>query len=86
MLLPFKVIDGIRREAEECDGCPSFLLLHSLAGGSGSGMGSRLLEHLRADFPLSYIVAASVVPRVAGDTPMQSLNATMALSFVQVGS
>ncbi|GFH20266.1 tubulin gamma chain [Haematococcus lacustris] len=38
---------SIRQEAEEADGAPNFLLLHSLGGGSGSGLGSRLLEHLR---------------------------------------
>ncbi|GIL47372.1 hypothetical protein Vafri_4214 [Volvox africanus] len=78
-----QLYDGIRREAEESDGCPNFLLIHSLAGGSGSGMGSRVLEHLRAQFPLSHIAAASVAPRAAGDTPMQSLNSVMALSFLQ---
>ncbi|GLI58867.1 hypothetical protein VaNZ11_000635 [Volvox africanus] len=78
-----QLYDGIRREAEEADGCPNFLLIHSLAGGSGSGMGSRVLEHLRAQFPLSHIAAASVAPRAAGDTPMQSLNSVMALSFLQ---
>ncbi|GLC45041.1 hypothetical protein PLESTB_001462300 [Pleodorina starrii] len=78
-----QLYDGIRREAEECDGCPNFLLLHSLAGGSGSGMGSRVLEHLRAAFPRATVAAASVAPRAAGDTPMQSLNAVMALSFLQ---
>ncbi|GIL70377.1 hypothetical protein Vretifemale_1138 [Volvox reticuliferus] len=78
-----QLYDGIRREAEEADGCPNFLLIHSLAGGSGSGMGSRVLEHLRAQFPLSHIVAASIAPRAAGDTPMQSLNSVMALSFLQ---
>ncbi|EFJ50878.1 Eta tubulin [Volvox carteri f. nagariensis] len=85
--LEFRILDqlydGIRREAEEADGCPNFLLIHSLAGGSGSGMGSRVLEHLRAQFPLSYIAAASVAPRAAGDTPVQSLNSVMALSFLQ---
>ncbi|KAG2445658.1 hypothetical protein HXX76_000267 [Chlamydomonas incerta] len=77
------IYDGIRKEAEEADACPDFLLIHSLAGGSGSGLGSRLLEHLRQEFPLAHLAAASVAPRLAGDTPMQSLNAVMALSFLQ---
>ncbi|KAG2453739.1 hypothetical protein HYH02_001950 [Chlamydomonas schloesseri] len=77
------IYDGIRKEAEEADACPNFLLIHSLAGGSGSGLGSRLLEHVRQEFPLAALAAASVAPRLAGDTPMQSLNAVMALSFLQ---
>ncbi len=38
---------GVRKEAEACDTAPQFLLLHSLGGGSGSGLGSRLLESIR---------------------------------------
>lgn len=38
---------GIRKECEAVDGAPDFLMLHSLGGGSGSGLGSRILEHLR---------------------------------------
>ena len=41
------VVEGLRREAEAADGAPDFLLLHSLGGGSGSGLGSRILEHVR---------------------------------------
>ncbi|KAL6746677.1 Eta tubulin [Haematococcus lacustris] len=96
------VTEGIRQEAEEADGAPNFLLLHSLGGGSGSGLGSRLLEHLREslsssaaeargggqrlnglEYPLNYIATLSVAPRSAGDSALQSLNAAMALSFLQ---
>ncbi|KAJ9518405.1 hypothetical protein QJQ45_018419 [Haematococcus lacustris] len=77
------VTEGIRQEAEAADGAPNFLLLHSLGGGSGSGLGSRLLEHLREEYPLNYIATLSVAPRSAGDSALQSLNAVMALSFLQ---
>ncbi|KAF5830372.1 hypothetical protein DUNSADRAFT_14669 [Dunaliella salina] len=75
--------EGIRKECEDVDGAPDFLMLHSLGGGSGSGLGSRLLECLREEYPLNYIATVSVAPRPAGDSPMQSLNSTMALSFLQ---
>ncbi|KAJ9518382.1 hypothetical protein QJQ45_010294 [Haematococcus lacustris] len=86
------VTEGIRQEAEAADGAPNFLLLHSLGGGSGSGLGSHLLEHLREplgvaaglqEYPLNYIATLSVAPRSAGDSALQSLNAAMALSFLQ---
>lgn len=51
---------GIRQECEQCDGAADFLLLHSLGGGSGSGMGSRILEHLREQYPLHNIATVSV--------------------------
>jgi tubulin gamma len=34
------------REAEYCDSLEGFTLCHSIAGGTGSGMGSYLLELL----------------------------------------
>lgn len=33
-------------QAEACDSLQGFLLLHSLSGGTGSGLGSYLLEQL----------------------------------------
>lgn len=60
------VLEGIRREVEECDSAPDFLLVHSLAGGSGSGLGCRLLEALRESYDLNYIASVSVAPRHDG--------------------
>lgn len=86
--LEFQVIEdvyeGIRREAEHCDTAPDFLMLHSLGGGSGSGMGSRLAEHLREEFPRNIIASAAITPGGgAGDAAMQSINSVLALSFLQ---
>lgn len=41
----------IRRESELCDSLQSFILLHSLGGGTGSGLGSRIIENLADDYP-----------------------------------
>lgn len=41
----------IRKEAEACDSLQSFLVTHSLGGGTGSGLGSRVLEALAEDYP-----------------------------------
>ncbi len=65
------IISGIRRESEECDGAADFLMLHSLGGGSGSGLGSRLLEHLRDKYPLHNIATVSVAPRIAGEMQLR---------------
>lgn len=51
-----RAIDAIRRQAEVCElgmSAPSSTLVfaHSLGGGTGSGLGSRLLEVCRDEFP-----------------------------------
>lgn len=38
------VLDRIRKLADQCDGLQGFLFTHSLGGGTGSGLGSLLLE------------------------------------------
>lgn len=41
----------IRTEAERCDRLQGFQMVHSLGGGTGSGLGSRVADHLRAEYP-----------------------------------
>eukprot|EP00922_Rhytidocystis_sp_ex-Travisia-forbesii_P025910 GHVS01038000.1.p1 GENE.GHVS01038000.1~~GHVS01038000.1.p1 ORF type:complete len:213 (-),score=20.97 GHVS01038000.1:1122-1760(-) len=40
-----KMICWIRRTVEQCDSLQSFFLIHSLGGGTGSGLGTYALEH-----------------------------------------
>ena len=42
---------GAEREARACDSLQGFTLTHSIAGGTGSGMGSWLLEAISDAFP-----------------------------------
>lgn len=39
-------LERIRVEIEECDSLQTFLIVHSLGGGTGSGLGSHILETL----------------------------------------
>lgn len=43
-LLCLSVLPQVRRTVEPCDSLQSFFLLHSLGGGTGSGLGSYVLE------------------------------------------
>jgi tubulin delta len=52
----------LRREAERSDfGVSSFLLLQSLAGGTGSGVGARVSELLRDEFGNRSVIANALV-------------------------
>ena len=49
LLLPtpaLQILEKIQRTVEACDSLQSFLLLHSLGGGTGSGVGTYILELL----------------------------------------
>lgn len=44
-------MDLLRKEAESCDLLQGFQMIHSLGGGTGSGLGSLILNKLREEFP-----------------------------------
>ncbi len=48
-------MEMIDREADGSDSLEGFVLCHSIAGGTGSGMGSFLLERLNDHFPKKLI-------------------------------
>ena len=52
----------IDREADASDSLEGFVLTHSIAGGTGSGLGSFMLEKLNDHFPKKLIQTYSVFP------------------------
>ena len=49
-------LEAVRRSVENCDRFTGFITHMSLAGGTGSGLGSYLTRRLRDDYPHSFIV------------------------------
>ncbi|VDL96098.1 unnamed protein product [Schistocephalus solidus] len=76
-----EVFDIIDREAEGSDSLEGFIMTHSIAGGTGSGMGSFLLEHLNSHFPKKLIQTYSVFPNVedTSDVVVQPYNSLLTL-------
>jgi len=73
------VLDMLDREADGSDSLDGFILLHSIAGGTGSGMGSFMLERLNDRFPKKLIQTYSVFPNTTGDTVVQPYNCLLSL-------
>ena len=55
-------LDRIRKEADNCDSLEGFFMLHSVGGGSGSGLGSLLLERLSVDYGRKPKFSGTVYP------------------------
>ncbi|GAB7347659.1 hypothetical protein MBLNU459_g4525t1 [Dothideomycetes sp. NU459] len=72
-----EVLDMIDREADGSDSLEGFMLLHSIAGGTGSGLGSFLLERLNDRFPKKLIQTYSVFD--AGDVVVQPYNSLLSM-------
>ena len=55
-------LDRIRKLADDCTGLSGFLVFHSVGGGTGSGLGSLLLERLSVDYGKKSKLGFSVYP------------------------
>jgi tubulin beta len=75
------VLDALRKEAERCDVLEAVQLEHSLGGGTGSGLGSLLLNRLRDDYSDRILCTYSVFPsQKMSDTVVEPYNATFTIS------
>ncbi|THG98924.1 hypothetical protein EW026_g3343 [Hermanssonia centrifuga] len=75
-----EVMEMVDREAEGSDSLEGFMLMHSIAGGTGSGFGSFMLERLNDKFPKKLIQTYSVFPNAQeGDVVVQPYNAMLTL-------
>jgi len=77
------VLDVVRKEAESCDCLQGFQLMHSLGGGTGSGMGTLLITKIREEYPDRIISTFSVVPSPkVSDTVVEPYNATLSFHYL----
>ncbi|KAH0541593.1 hypothetical protein FGG08_003941 [Glutinoglossum americanum] len=76
-----EVMEMIDREADGSDSLEGFMLLHSIAGGTGSGLGSFMLERLNDRFPKKLIQTYSVFPdtQSGGDVVVHPYNSLLAM-------
>ena len=56
------VLDQVRKQTEICDSLSGFQIMHSLGGGTGSGLGSLVLEKLSEDYSDSLRFNFSILP------------------------
>lgn len=81
------VLDMIDREADGSDSLEGFVLCHSIAGGTGSGMGSYLLEQLNDHFPKKLIQTYSVFPdQRQPDVVVQPYNSILTMKRLTVNA
>lgn len=76
-----EIFDIMDREADNSDSLEGFVLCHSIAGGTGSGMGSYILEKLNDRYPKKLIQTYSVFPNLneISDVVVQPYNSILTL-------
>ncbi|AQK92693.1 gamma-tubulin1 [Zea mays] len=75
------IMDMVDREADGSDSLEGFVLCHSIAGGTGSGMGSYLLETLNDRYSKKLVQTYSVFPNQVetSDVVVQPYNSLLTL-------
>lgn len=75
--------DVFRKQMEACESLHAIQLFHSLSGGAGSGIMSKLLNHVSDDCPKKIIVTATGFPSGAenssDNTNLEIYNSILAL-------
>ena len=75
-----EITNKFRKLAERSDTVEGVIVLQSLAGGTGSGVGSRVLERLRDELASKPIYSVAVLPRLSGEVILQYYNAIFSMA------
>ncbi|XP_037936455.1 tubulin beta chain-like [Teleopsis dalmanni] len=77
------VLDVVRKEAEGCDCLQGFQIVHSLGGGTGSGLGTLVLSKLNEEFPDRVLLTFSVYPSPkVSETVVEPYNCTLSSHYL----
>ncbi|XP_036393364.1 tubulin delta chain isoform X2 [Megalops cyprinoides] len=74
--------DLVRREVERCDRLAGILTMMSVAGGTGSGVGTYVTQCLRDDYPHTFILNQLTWPYCTGEVIVQNYNSVLTLSHL----
>ncbi|NP_001081147.1 tubulin delta 1 L homeolog [Xenopus laevis] len=74
------VMDLVRKQVEKCDRLGGFFTITSMAGGTGSGMGTFLTRCLRDAYPDSLLLNQVIWPYGTGEVIVQNYNSILTLS------
>ncbi|XP_067273521.1 tubulin epsilon chain isoform X2 [Pseudorasbora parva] len=74
-----QIVDQVRKAAEHCDCLQCFFLIHSMGGGTGSGLGTFVLKLLEEEFPEVCRIVTSVYPTAEDDVITSPYNSILAM-------
>ncbi|KAM6954383.1 tubulin epsilon chain [Aplochiton taeniatus] len=74
-----QIVDKLRRAAEHCDCLQCFFLIHSMGGGTGAGLGTRVLSLLEEEFPEACRIVTAVYPSAEDDVVTSPYNSVLAM-------
>ncbi len=79
-------MDAVRREIEQCDNVQTLVVSHSVAGGTGSGLGTHVTEDIADEFSDITLFNIAVTPYHFGEVVVQHYNSVLCLSKLATSS
>ncbi|XP_075051402.1 tubulin delta chain [Mixophyes fleayi] len=80
------VMDLVRKQVEKCDRLGGFFTIMSMAGGTGSGMGTFITRCLRDAYPNSLLLNEVIWPYGTGEVIVQNYNSILTLAHLYQSS
>lgn len=77
-----RISESIQSQLEACDCCESVMLMNSVSGGTGSGLGSFILELMADEFPQVNRFGLSLFPSDTDDVVTSPYNSLLAGSYL----
>ena len=75
------ILELVRKSVEKCDSLLGFFFIHSLGGGTGSGLGTYILKQVGMNYPSNFRFSTCVFPSPeADDVNVAPYNCMMALN------
>ncbi|KAJ8270779.1 hypothetical protein GJAV_G00119190 [Gymnothorax javanicus] len=74
-----EIVERLRKAAEHCDCLQCFFLIHSMGGGTGSGLGSCVLNLLEDEFSEACRFVTAVYPSAEDDVITSPYNSVLAM-------
>jgi tubulin epsilon len=74
------IIEKLHKILEECDSPQCFMLMHSIGGGTGSGLGSYIVKTLNEEYSDLYKFTVSVFPSKDDDVITSPYNSILSLN------
>lgn len=81
-----ELMEMVQRQVERCDRLDGFLVLMSVAGGTGSGVGTKMTEVLNDAYPSSVVANQIIWPYSSGEVIVQDYNTVLTTAHLQKAS
>jgi len=76
-----EILEIVRHSVEKCDSLLGFFFIHSLGGGTGSGLGTYILKLMAKHYPSNFRFSTCVFPSPeADDVNVGPYNSMLALN------